>query len=507
MIAARCSSPATGRCSRARRRRSRSSTRSSRRRGRRRRLPAVRVARAPPSGAACPSTRRACTGPPRAPSPARSRRGCSSSSASRARSSATPSGASTSARPTRRRPRCEAALEAGLGVIACVGETDAQREAGETEAVLRRQVAVLPRHERLVIAYEPVWAIGTGKTATPEMAQEAHALIKSLHDTQVLYGGSVKPENAAELMAQPDVTARSSVAPRSTPSRSRRSAAPPLREPRTALPLVTLVILDGWGIAPPGPGNAVELARTPVFDDLAAPLPDDAARRIRRRRRPPRRPDGQLGGRSPHDRVRADPVPGPRAGDARGRGRLVLRDRRAHRRLPPRAASAAAQVHLLGLVSTGGVHSHIDHLRALLALAERRGDGASGRGCTPSPTGATSRPHAAVDRPRDAPGRAHRDGRRPLLRDGPRQALGAHRPRARRDLRRRRRARPTTRSPPSGRATSAGSPTSSSSPSCSRAGHGSTRRGTPRSCSTSGPTASGSSTRAPARARGRPRRR
>jgi triosephosphate isomerase len=103
------------------------------------------------------------------------------------------------------RRRCEAALDAGLAVIACVGETDEQREAGETEQVLRRQVAALPAHERLVIAYEPVWAIGTGKTATPETAQEAHAFIKSLHDTRVLYGGSVKPENAAELMAQPAV--------------------------------------------------------------------------------------------------------------------------------------------------------------------------------------------------------------------------------------------------------------------------------------------------------------
>jgi triosephosphate isomerase (TIM) len=101
--------------------------------------------------------------------------------------------------------RCEAALEAGLHVIACVGETEAEREAGETDAVLRRQVAAIPRHDALVIAYEPVWAIGTGKTATPELAQAAHETIKALHDTRVLYGGSVKPENAAELMAQPAV--------------------------------------------------------------------------------------------------------------------------------------------------------------------------------------------------------------------------------------------------------------------------------------------------------------
>jgi len=103
------------------------------------------------------------------------------------------------------RLRAEAALEAGLGVIACVGETEAEREAGETEAVLARQVGIIPRHERLVIAYEPVWAIGTGKTATPEIAQEAHAFVKSLHASLVLYGGSVKPDNAGVLLALPDV--------------------------------------------------------------------------------------------------------------------------------------------------------------------------------------------------------------------------------------------------------------------------------------------------------------
>src|SRR5215212_1605799 len=101
--------------------------------------------------------------------------------------------------------RVHAALEAGLFVIACVGETEAERERGETHAVLERQLSVLAPDDNLVLAYEPVWAIGTGKTATPELAQEAHAFVKSLLAAPVLYGGSVKPDNAAELLAQPDV--------------------------------------------------------------------------------------------------------------------------------------------------------------------------------------------------------------------------------------------------------------------------------------------------------------
>jgi triosephosphate isomerase (TIM) len=98
--------------------------------------------------------------------------------------------------------RVHAALHAGLFVIACVGETEEERESGQTEDVLRRQLSVLEPDDNLVVAYEPVWAIGTGKTATPELAQEAHSFIKSLLDAPVLYGGSVKPENAAELLAQ-----------------------------------------------------------------------------------------------------------------------------------------------------------------------------------------------------------------------------------------------------------------------------------------------------------------
>jgi triosephosphate isomerase len=101
--------------------------------------------------------------------------------------------------------RAAAALAAGLGVIACIGETKREREAGEMWDVLERQVSALPMHEGLVIAYEPVWAIGTGVAATPDLCQDAHSYIKSLVDTPVLYGGSVNPQNAAEILSLPAV--------------------------------------------------------------------------------------------------------------------------------------------------------------------------------------------------------------------------------------------------------------------------------------------------------------
>ncbi len=114
--------------------------------------------------------------------------------------------------------KVKAALEAGLSPIVCVGETLAEREQGRTfsvvETQIRRGLAGLPRSqaERLVIAYEPVWAIGTGKTATPEQAQEVHQHIRELLSevaggaaVRILYGGSVTPDNAGELLAQPDI--------------------------------------------------------------------------------------------------------------------------------------------------------------------------------------------------------------------------------------------------------------------------------------------------------------
>ena len=105
--------------------------------------------------------------------------------------------------------RARATIDAGLKVIACVGELESERDANETEAVLARQLAPIVQqvgvHERLVIAYEPVWAIGTGKTASPAQAEEAHAFIRGIIDVPLLYGGSVKPDNAGELMGQPNV--------------------------------------------------------------------------------------------------------------------------------------------------------------------------------------------------------------------------------------------------------------------------------------------------------------
>jgi len=114
-----------------------------------------------------------------------------------------------------------AGLEAGLSVILCVGETLEEREGGQAEAVVRRHLESGLRGltasdlDRIIVAYEPVWAIGTGHTATPEQAQEMHAFVRRVlaerfseeaaARIRILYGGSVKPDNIAGLMRQPDV--------------------------------------------------------------------------------------------------------------------------------------------------------------------------------------------------------------------------------------------------------------------------------------------------------------
>jgi triosephosphate isomerase len=103
-----------------------------------------------------------------------------------------------------------AAAAAGLAPILCLGETLAEREAGRTEEVVRRQLEAVLAKGAIgggVVAYEPVWAIGTGRTATPEQAQEVHAVLRKRlpPETRILYGGSVKPDNAAAIFAMPDV--------------------------------------------------------------------------------------------------------------------------------------------------------------------------------------------------------------------------------------------------------------------------------------------------------------
>lgn len=112
------------------------------------------------------------------------------------------------------------ALKSGLTPIVCVGESLAEREAGQTDAVVGRQIdavlAVLDKDavSKIVVAYEPVWAIGTGKTATPQMAQDVHAMLRSklaaknsvaAEEVQILYGGSMKPDNAKDLLAMKDI--------------------------------------------------------------------------------------------------------------------------------------------------------------------------------------------------------------------------------------------------------------------------------------------------------------
>jgi triosephosphate isomerase len=115
--------------------------------------------------------------------------------------------------------KAQRALASGLTPIVCVGETLEEREQGATDAVVSRQLAPVLDAMRtqlasMVIAYEPVWAIGTGKTATPEMAQQVHARLRAMlaerdaesaQQVRILYGGSMKPDNAKDLLAKPDI--------------------------------------------------------------------------------------------------------------------------------------------------------------------------------------------------------------------------------------------------------------------------------------------------------------
>jgi hypothetical protein len=226
----------------------------------------------------------------------------------------------------------------------------------------------------LVIAYEPVWAIGHGgQTARPEQARQVHGFIKSLLDVPVLYGGSRQARQrrgaarAGRRRRRPGGRrlARRGIVHRDLPGRR---------------DLVVLIVLDGWGCAPPGPGNAVELAETPVFDRLWAEYPHTTIKASARRSG---LPPGQMG----NSEVGHLTI---------GSGRVLDQDlQRVNRAIADgsffenpalkAAFDRGGDVHLLGLVSRGGVHSHLDHLQAL--CSSRR----SARGSMPSPTAATSR--------------------------------------------------------------------------------------------------------------------
>ena len=258
--------------------------------------------------------------------------------------------------------RARAALSAGLFVIACVGETEEEREGGVTEDVLRRQVSLFEPDDNLVIAYEPVWAIGTGKTATPDMAQEAHAFIKSRARRP---GDLRRVGQAGQRRGAPRPAGRRRRARGRRVARTRilHGDLPSGREHQ----LVALVILDGWGCAPAGPGNAVELAETPNFDRLWRTFPHTT---LEASGGAVGLPPGQMG----NSEVGHLTI---------GSGRVLFQDlMRVNKAIEdgsffenPALTAAferGERVHLLGLVSHGGVHSHIDHLRALLRFAPEK---------------------------------------------------------------------------------------------------------------------------------------
>ena len=315
----------------------------------------------------------------------------------------------------------EAALDAGLGVIACVGETEAEREAGETEAVLRRQVAAIPH----------------ARAARDRLRARLGDRHRQDRDAGAGAGGA-RADQVAARHAASSTAARSS--PRTRPSCSRQ-------------PDVDGALVGGASLDPdvvrsdlPGRRCPARNARHPrrLGHRPAGPGQRGRARRDARLRRALARATRT---RRSRPRARRSACPPGRWGTRRSatsrsaRAAILFQDlMRVNRAIADgslfendalvgafaRARERGGDVHLLGLVSYGGVHSHIDHLRALLELAGARG-WRSAPGSTRSPTDATSLRQRRGDDLARLPARADRHGRRSLLRDGPRQPLGAHR--------------------------------------------------------------------------------